>query len=114
MELPLIERAGKFEWKFFDGATGRWEKNWKGPARPVLAECLFALDDGMETRCVFWMPPLVRNAGGAPQQPAVGPDGQPLPPGTPGVPGQPGTAAPPGGASPLPPVSPQVGTGAGK
>lgn len=80
--LPLIERASRFEWKFLDGSTGRWENAWKGPGRPVMAECLFALDDGVETRSVFWIPPLIRNSGVPVQgQTPLGPDGKPLPPG---------------------------------
>jgi hypothetical protein len=98
--LPLIERAARFEWKFLDGATGRWENAWKGPGRPVMAECLFALDDGVETRSVFWIPPLVKSGvPGAPPagQPQLGPDGQPLPPGDPNAvpPGNPNLNPPP-------------------
>lgn len=102
MVLPLIEKAGRFEWKFLDGATGRWENAWKGPGRPVMAECLFALDDGVETRSVFWIPPLVKSGtGGAPQpgQPQLGPDGQPLPPTDP-------NAVPPPNPNVTPPPAP--------
>jgi len=102
MVLPLIERASRFEWKFLDGATGRWENAWKGPGRPAMAECLFALDDGVETRSVFWIPPLIKSSATgapAPGQPQLGPDGQPLPPGE-------GTPVPPPNPNVTPPPPP--------
>lgn len=96
--LPLIDKVGKFEWKFQDPSTGKWENNWKGQARPLFAELIFALDDGMVTRSVFWIPPITRRVmgqpGGAPQ---LGPDGKPLPPGV----GPDGNPLPGGGAPPV-------------
>jgi prepilin-type N-terminal cleavage/methylation domain-containing protein len=102
--LPLIESAARFEWKFLDGGSGRWEKAWKGPGRPVMAECLMSLGDGVETRTVFWIPPLTKNAGtGVPGGgvPQLGPDGQPLPQ----------TAPPPvnPNVNPIPQLNPSVG-----
>ncbi|MBL9115341.1 MAG: type II secretion system protein [Verrucomicrobiaceae bacterium] len=109
--LPLIESAARFEWKLFDAASGRWEKAWKGPGRPSMAECIMKLDDGVETRCVFWIPPLAKNtgtgipAGGVPQ---LGPDGKPLPPDAQGVP----PAVNPN-VNPVPQLNPTLGTPAG-
>lgn len=89
--LPLIERVMRFEWKFYNAQTQKWEGVWKeGDPRPMFAELQFALDDGQVSRSVFWIPPILkRNPTGLPGAAAVGPDGQPLPtvPGTtPGVP----------------------------
>ena len=83
--LPLIDKVAQFEWKFYNPATQRWEENWKPPARPLFAELSLMLDDAIPTRMVFWIPPIMKRQpgvglpGGAP---ALGPDGQPLPPGT--------------------------------
>jgi type II secretory pathway pseudopilin PulG len=83
--LPLLDNVSRFEWRFFDTTTNRWENNWKqGERRPILAEMNLQLDDGFETRAVFWIPPIVRNAiqsgglPGFPNQPNVlNPDGTP-------------------------------------
>jgi type II secretory pathway pseudopilin PulG len=82
--LPLLDNVARFELQFLDSGTGKWEKNWKTPVRPLFAQMFLTLDDGRETRNVFWIPPIVkRGLGGLPGgQPALGPDGQPLPPGT--------------------------------
>ncbi len=100
--IPLIDKVARFEWKFMDATNGRWENTWKGQTRPLFAELTFALDDGVVSRSVFWIPPIVRRPAGSlgvppGGAPALGPDGQPLPPGT--VP--PVTVPPPGG-SPVP------------
>jgi hypothetical protein len=110
--LPLLDNVSRFEWRFFDTTTNRWENNWKqGERRPILAEMNLQLDDGFETRAVFWIPPIVRNAiqsgglPGFPNQPNVlNPDGTPQlnPDGSP--------AANPGAVSPgvnAPNLSPQ-------
>ncbi|MCB1226866.1 MAG: prepilin-type N-terminal cleavage/methylation domain-containing protein [Verrucomicrobiales bacterium] len=72
--LPLIDGAGQFEWKFFDPGGQRWENAWQSPNRPLLAELLFRLDDGVEQRAVFWIPPVQRStlmaAPASPAQPA--------------------------------------------
>lgn len=60
--LPLLDNVSRFEWRFFDHSTNRWENNWKQGRRPLLAEMNLRLDDGFETRVVFWLPPLVPNA----------------------------------------------------
>lgn len=102
--LPLIEKVRRFEWEFLNISNNKWENNWKGPGRPLFARLSFMLDDGIPISSVFWIPPVVRRPpigmqtppGGQP--PAVGPDGQPLPPGT-------GTPTP----NPVvPPVTPSV------
>ncbi len=81
--LPLIDRVGRFEWQFYDSQQQKWTNNWKGPGRPLFAELQFALDDGDVSRAVFWIPPVMkRPLNGVPGQPALGPDGQPLPAGT--------------------------------
>jgi prepilin-type N-terminal cleavage/methylation domain-containing protein len=92
--LPLIDKVGKFEWRFQDAqgvATDKWENKWKGPNRPLFAELLFALDDGVVTRSVFWIPPITKRVvgpGALQPTPSLGPDGKPLPPGV-GPDGQP-------------------------
>lgn len=83
--LPLIDKVAKFEWKFYNPATQRWEDNWKPPARPLFAELSFMLDDAIPSRMVFWIPPIMRRQPGVGlpgAAPSLGPDGQPLPPGT--------------------------------
>lgn len=110
--LPLLDNVSRFEWRFFDTTTNRWENNWKqSERRPILAEMNLQLDDGFQTRAVFWIPPIVRNAiqsgglQGVPNQPNVlNPDGTPQlnPDGSP--------AANPGAVSPsvnAPNLSPQ-------
>lgn len=103
--MPLIDNVARFEWKFQDSQNGKWENTWKGQARPLFAELTFALDDGVVTRSVFWIPPIMRRpagaAGGLQPTPTLGPDGQPLPPGT--TPPPTGTLTPPA----LPPVAPK-------
>ncbi len=109
--LPLIDKVGRFEWKFQDAATGKWENNWKGPARPLFAELIFALDDGVVTRSVFWIPPITKRAltGGLQPTPSLGPDGKPLPPGV-GPDGQPIPAGQIGvpGSTPTPQPTPGI------
>lgn len=83
--LPLIERVARFEWKFYNPGTQRWEETWKPPARPLFAELSLMLDDAIPTRMVFWIPPITKRlpvAGQPGAAPSLGPDGQPLPPGT--------------------------------
>ncbi len=92
--LPLLDNVSRFEWKFFDAATNRWENNWKQTRRPVLAEMNLQLDDGFQSRSVFWLPPVIPNPtaggnGGFPPGTQFGPDGQPILPGAPGSPGGP-------------------------
>lgn len=60
--LPLLDNVSRFEWKFFDASTNRWENNWKQARRPIMAEMNLQLDDGFESRSVFWLPPIVPNA----------------------------------------------------
>lgn len=102
--LPLITNVSRFELHLLNSATGKFENNWKNPGRPLFAELLLTLDDGVPVRSVFWIPPIVKRIPGQqPGQlpgptPSLGPDGQPLPPGTVpspiGVP--PGTVPPAG------------------
>jgi prepilin-type N-terminal cleavage/methylation domain-containing protein len=86
--LPLLDNVSRFEWKFYDAATSRWENNWKQARRPILAEMNLQLDDGFQSRSVFWLPPVAPNPTSTGMLPGggqtLGPDGQPLPPGTPG------------------------------
>lgn len=60
--IPLLDNVGRFEWRFYDHSTNRWENNWKEPRRPLLAEMTLRLNDGFETRAVFWLPPVLPNA----------------------------------------------------
>ncbi len=60
--IPLLDNVSRFEWRFYDPSTNRWENNWKQPRRPLLAELNLQLDDGFETKAVFWLPPIVANA----------------------------------------------------
>lgn len=60
--LPLLDNVSRFEWKFYDASTNRWENNWKQARRPILAEMNLQLDDGFESRSIFWLPPIVPNA----------------------------------------------------
>jgi prepilin-type N-terminal cleavage/methylation domain-containing protein len=84
--MPLLDNVSRFEWRFFDASTNRWENNWKQGRRPLMAEMNLQLDDGFETRAVFWLPPIIPNA--------VNMVGTPGVPGLPGVPGGPGTGQP--------------------
>lgn len=99
--LPLIERVMKFEWKFYNAQSQKWETVWKSQdGRPMFAELQFALDDGQVGRSVFWIPPILKHnpmGNQAPGAPGIGPDGQPLPGGGGGVPpgGEGGTTPPP-------------------
>jgi hypothetical protein len=108
--LPLLDNVSRFEWKFYDSATNRWENNWKQARRPILAEMNLQLDDGFQSRSVFWIPPIIPNAiqgvgpGMAPGTLPLNPDGTPAVPGaTPGTPSSPGT---PAGNFPATPSSP--------
>ncbi len=83
--LPLLDNVSRFEWRFYDGASNRWENNWKDPRRPLLAEMSLGLDDGFETRAVFWIPPVIRSSTAV----------QPAAPGTPVVTGDPNLPEPP-------------------
>jgi len=79
--LPLLDNVSRFEWRFYDGASNRWENTWKEARRPLFAEMTLRLDDGFETRAVFWIPPVARQAA---VQTAV--PGAPLAPGDPNAP----------------------------
>lgn len=57
--IPLLDNVSRFEWRFYDPSTNRWENNWKQARRPLLAELNLKLDDGFETRAVFWVPPII-------------------------------------------------------
>lgn len=90
-ELPLLDNVSRFEWRFYEPRSNQWVNFWKEQqGRPLFAELLLALDDGLESRAVFWIPPVVRGAQmGVPSQP----QGTPQPgtqensnTGTPGVP----------------------------
>ncbi len=84
--MPLLDNVTRFEWRFFNSATNRWENNWKDSRKPIMAEMSLQLDDGFETRAVFWLPPILPNAiatatpplPGNP--PALNPDGTPVVP----------------------------------
>ena len=72
--VPLLDDVARFEWRFFDTRTNNWEKLWEEGRRPLLCELNLKLDDGEETRAVFWVPPVIAgatqiapNAGIAPQ-----------------------------------------------
>lgn len=60
--MPLLDNVSRFEWRYYDSATNRWENNWKQPRRPLMAELNLRLDDGFETRAVFWIPPVIPNS----------------------------------------------------
>lgn len=82
--VPLLDNVSRFEWRFFDASTNRWENNWREARRPVLAEMNLQLDDGFQSRSVFWLPPVMPNPavmGAAPALPGGGllnPDGTPV------------------------------------
>lgn len=87
--IPLMDNVSRFEWRFYDAASNRWENNWKMARRPLLAEMNLKLDDGFETRAVFWIPPVVPNAVSGmgtppPGTPPPNPDGSTPPPESPG------------------------------
>ncbi|MEN3943069.1 type II secretion system protein GspJ [Prosthecobacter sp. SYSU 5D2] len=79
--IPLLDNVSRFEWRYYDSATSRWENNWKQARRPLMAELNLKLDDGFETRAVFWIPPVIPNSVsgigmGVPVAPVVpNPDG---------------------------------------
>lgn len=91
-ELPLLDNVARFEWRFYDARSNQWENYWKeAQGRPMFAELTLSLDDGQETRAVFWIPPVARGfAGGMPPQPNQpgDPNQPPVNQGTPGVPNQ--------------------------
>jgi prepilin-type N-terminal cleavage/methylation domain-containing protein len=97
--MPLLDNVSRFEWRFFDASTNRWENNWKQGRRPLLAEMNLQLDDGFETRAVFWLPPIVPNAVNMVGAPGV-PSGVP---GGPLNPNDPNSLNLPDSLSPLPP-----------
>ena len=70
--IPLLDNVSRFEWRFYDAATNRWENNWKQARRPLLAEMNLQLDDGFEVRSIFWVPPVVPS-GVAPPVPPIPP-----------------------------------------
>lgn len=88
--LPLVEHVQKFDWAFYDASRAEWVGKWEGAARPMFARVELALEDGVPSVYVFWIPPILRSpVSGGMQTPQLGPDGRPLPPGAPGTPGQP-------------------------
>lgn len=95
-ELPLLDNVARFEWRFFNGRTNQWENVWKGQVqgRPLFAELSLQLDDGEESRSVFWIPPVRRpQISGIPSmQPGMGQPGATVsdPNAPPGAPQQPG------------------------
>ncbi|MDZ4287069.1 MAG: hypothetical protein U0984_03880 [Prosthecobacter sp.] len=94
--VTLLDNVSRFEWRFYDAATNRWENNWKDAKRPILAEMNLQLDDGFQSRSIFWIPPVVPNGlGGATPPPAGGVLPPPL-----------GGGPPPAGGNPPPPPSP--------
>lgn len=82
--LPLMDQVSRFEWKLYDGYTGRWENLWKDPRRPLMAELNVQLDDGQPLRAVFWIPPVV-----AAQNPLLGAPPNPGDPNNPNPAGDP-------------------------
>jgi hypothetical protein len=91
--VPLMDNVSRFEWRFYDPATNRWENNWKDARRPLLAEMHLQLDDGFETRSVFWIPPVVPN-GLAGAAPPIGNPNDPNNPGNPNTPPDPNNPNP--------------------
>jgi hypothetical protein len=80
--IPLLDNVSRFEWRYYDSATNRWENNWKQARRPLMAELNLKLDDGFETRAVFWIPPVIPNSvSGIGMMPPVAP-GVPNPDGS--------------------------------
>ncbi len=59
--LPLLDNVSRFEWRFYNHTNNRWENNWRDPRRPILAEMNLQLDDGFQSRSVFWLPPVIPN-----------------------------------------------------
>lgn len=96
--LPLLDNVARFEWRFYDPRSLRWENVWENPSRPLFAELTLVLDDGFETKATFWIPPVARfNPAMATPPPALGPDGTPLTPTPDGTtpPSDPSTTPPP-------------------
>ena len=56
--LPLLEKVSRFEWRVLDLQQNRWINQWNQPQRPILDELNLRLDDGFESRSVFWLPPV--------------------------------------------------------
>jgi type II secretory pathway pseudopilin PulG len=88
--LPLVEDVQRFNWEFYDASRAEWVGKWEGAARPMFARVELALDDGIPTVYVFWIPPILRSPVSGAMQPQLGPDGRPLPPAAPGIPTVPG------------------------
>jgi hypothetical protein len=61
--LPLLDNVSRFEWRFYNHTNNRWENNWRDARRPILAEMNLQLDDGFQSRSVFWLPPVIPNPG---------------------------------------------------
>lgn len=59
--LPLMDNVSRFEWRFYNHTNNRWENNWRDARRPILAEMNLQLDDGFQSRSVFWLPPVIPN-----------------------------------------------------
>lgn len=59
--LPLLDNVSRFEWRFYNHTNNRWENNWRDARRPILAEMNLQLDDGFQSRSVFWLPPVIPN-----------------------------------------------------
>lgn len=94
--LALMDRVSKFEWRFYDAQTQRWENLWRDARRPLMAEMIVQLDDGQSMRAVFWIPPVIPTQNPAVLTPTPGAPnpnnpGNPNPPGppTPSLPGNP-------------------------
>lgn len=34
--IPLMDNVSRFEWRYYDSATNRWENNWKQNRRPLI------------------------------------------------------------------------------
>jgi type II secretion system protein J len=75
--ITLLDNVSRFEWRFYDTATKRWENNWKSGKRPLLAEMNLELDDGFQARVIFWVPPVLPGGvvGGAGVGTGLGPGG---------------------------------------
>ena len=83
--LPLLDKVSRFEWKFYDATTNKWVNNWQPGRRPLMAEMNLKLDDGFETRAVFWLPPVIPNAIQSVLPPGNLPPGNNLPSGNAGL-----------------------------
>lgn len=87
--LPLMDQVSRFEWKLYDGYSGRWENLWKDARRPLMAELNVQLDDGQPLRAVFWIPPVI-----AQQNPLLGAPPNPNDPNNPNRPNDPNNPPP--------------------